>query len=287
MFQPSELILNADGSVYHLALHPEEVAPLIITVGDPDRVAKVSAHFDRVDTIRQKREFLTHTGEIAGQRLTVISTGIGTDNIDIVLNELDALVNIDLATRQLRPSFRALRIVRLGTSGSLQADLAPGDFLASSFAVGLDNLLSFYQPVFSEGEKNICAALAQYLQMPSPPYVVAGSENLLALFSDWPQGVTATCPGFYGPQGRSLRAPAAIPDLPERLGAFGFDGLRVTNFEMETSAIYGLCRILGHEALSLSVIMANRIKGTFHENPAKAEALLIREGLERLLQDRR
>lgn len=283
MFKPSELILNADGSVYHLALHPEEVAPTIITVGDPERVAKVTAHFDRVDTVRQKREFLTHTGEIAGQRVSVIATGIGTDNIDIVLNELDALLNIDLATRQLRSSFRALRIVRFGTSGSLQADLAPGDFLVSAFAAGLDNLLSFYQPVFSEGEKNMGAALARHLQVPTPPYVVAGSENLLALFADWPQGVTATCPGFYGPQGRSLRAPAAMPDLPERLGTFRFGGLRITNFEMETSAIYGLSRILGHEALSLNVIMANRIHGTFAEDPAKAEARLIRDGLERLL----
>jgi uridine phosphorylase len=276
-------VLGPDGSIYHLALHPEEVAPIVLTVGDPDRVAKVSAHFDRITVRRQKREFVTHTGEIGGKRLTVISTGIGPDNIDIVINELDALFNIDLHTRTLRPEPQKLHLVRLGTSGSMQPDLEPGTFLASSFGAGLDNLLAFYRPTFTEEEREIAAAFVRELPELPAPYVVAGSRALLDVFSDWHQGITATCPGFYGPQGRSLRAGAALPDLPERLGRVRSGAQRVTNFEMETSAIYGMCRLLGHEALSLSVILANRRLGTFAENPSALEAELIRAALERVL----
>ena len=286
MFRSSELVLGPDGSIYHLALFPEEVAPTILTVGDPDRVAKVSAHFDRIEVRRQKREFVTHTGEIGGKRLTVVSTGIGPDNIDIVLNELDALFNIDLQTRTLRPEPQRLRIVRLGTSGSMRPDLAPGTFVASSFGAGLDNLLSFYRPRFSPEETHIAQALAQTLPEVPAPYVVAGSESLLTAFSDWQQGITITCPGFYGPQGRSLRAPSAVPDLPERLGELQIGTHRVTNFEMETAAIYGLCRLLGHEGLSLSVILANRRLGAFADNPAALEAELIRQALERVISDK-
>jgi uridine phosphorylase len=276
-------VLGPDGSIYHLALHPEEVAPIVLTVGDPDRVPKVSAHFDRIDVRRQKREFVTHTGEIAGKRISVISTGIGPDNIDIVINELDALFNIDLGTRSLRPEPKKIHIVRLGTSGSMQPDLEPGTFLASSFGAGLDNLLDFYKPVFTEEEKDIAEAFRLELPGLPVPYVVAGSRQLLDLFADWQQGITVTCPGFYGPQGRSLRATAALPDLPERLGRVQRGAHRVTNFEMETSAIYGMCRLLGHEALSLSVILANRRLGTFADNPAALEAELIRTALEKIL----
>ncbi len=280
----SELILNPNGSVYHLHLRPEDIATTIITVGDPDRVHTVSQHFDHIELRRQKREFCTHTGTLNGKRLSVISTGIGTDNIDIVLNELDALVNIDLLNRTLKATHTPLTIVRIGTSGALQADLPVDSFVASSFGIGMDALLNFYD--FSPNALE--TAVADILPHFNPkinPYVAQGSATLLhTLAHDLVQGITTTCCGFYGPQGRELRLKPAIGNLLDQLQAVQHPNYRLTNFEMETAGIYGMSRLLGHEALSLSVILANRVKGTFSKTPKKSVQKLISLTLERLTQ---
>ncbi|QQS27391.1 MAG: nucleoside phosphorylase [Sphingobacteriales bacterium] len=275
MISNSELVLNDDGSIYHLHLHPEQIAPVIITVGDPDRVEMVSKYFDAIEFRIQKREFITHTGRIGNKRLTVISTGIGTDNIDIVLNELDALVNIDLKTRIIKPNLTPLTIVRLGTSGALHPEIAVDSFVVSTHGLGLEGLLHYYQLSNNKKETAIINALP-LLNPDVHPYLTEGSSLLLdKIGNGMISGITATCGGFYGPQGRQLRLQPAINDILTRLQAFNHQGYRVTNFEMETAAIYGLSRLLGHQALSVNVILANRATGRFSSNPSKAVSSLI------------
>jgi uridine phosphorylase len=286
MIAESEFILNPDGSIYHLAIRPEELAETIITVGDPDRVERVSRHFDRVDVVRQKREFVTHTGELNGQRITVLSTGIGTDNIDIVFNELDALVNVDFATRTIRPDHRALRVVRIGTSGALQPDLPVGTLLASHHGVGLDTLMQFYPLVMSADEAAVAAATQTALRLDFRPYCVAGAASLrhLIVGTDGAvvEGNTLTCPGFYGPQGRTIRQVGRDAGLVQRFADFRLGDFRFTNFEMETAGLYSLGRLLGHNVLSLSALVANRATGHFHPNPDAPVDALIERTLSRL-----
>lgn len=282
----TELIITRRGSVYHLDLHPEEIAPVIITVGDPARVEKVSRYFDQREIVRQHREFITHTGYIGKKRLSVISTGIGTDNIDIVLNEVDALFNIDLKTREAKNSLTALKIIRIGTSGALQADVALDSAVASEIAIGMDNLLNFYNLESSPFEKQLLLSFVSHVQenhIAFIPYIATCSPSLLNIFRSFCQaGITITCPGFYGPQGRFLRALPAYPGLIDQLSTFSMKGHRITNFEMETAGIYGLARILGHEAISLSAIVANRIEKKFSTDPEQAVDRLIRLALEKI-----
>ena len=275
------MILNERGSVYHLDLRPEELAHTVITVGDPDRVKEVSKYFDTIEVKRQHREFVSHTGHIGKKRMTVVSTGIGTDNIDIVFNELDALVNIDLETRMVKPELTSLRIVRVGTSGSLQADLPVDSFLASTHGLGLDNLLHFYRAQPNEEEKQLVHAFVTHTGLAgTPPYISGAASSLMKLFVDgFHQGITVTCPGFYGPQGRVLRLGLMYPELIDRLGDFRFGAHRIANFEMETAGIYGLGRLLGHSCLSLNAIVANRVNQTFTKHGAKTIENLIQKTL--------
>ncbi len=279
----SELIINNRGAVYHLNCRPEEIATTIITVGDPDRVKEVSKYFDSVEHELQHREFVTHTGYLGGKRISVVSTGIGPDNIDIVLNELDALVNIDFSTRQVREQLTSLNIIRLGTSGALQQDIPVDSFVASTFGLGIDNLLNFYRHENNEEEKQMVQAFLTQTQLHntfSLPYVnTAGGSILKHFVEGYHHGITVTCPGFYGPQGRVLRIGLSQPDLIDRLTSFSFGNHRITNFEMETSAIYGLGRILGHQCLSISAIVANRISKEFSKDGAKAVENLISTSL--------
>ena len=266
----SELILNSRGAVYHLDLRPEELAPTVITVGDPDRVKAVSRYFDHIEFTCQHREFITHTGFVGSKRITVLSSGIGPDNIDIVLNELDALVNIDLATRRPKEKLSSLQIIRLGTSGSLQADIPVNSFVASTHGLGIDNLLHFYRLNQNEEESLLIQSFLAQTQLQhqtGQPYISAASASLLKLFTtNFYQGITVTCPGFYGPQGRVLRLGLNNPSLINRLTDFKFGAHRITNFEMETAAIYGLSRLMGHQCLALNVIVANRVTQTFSDN---------------------
>lgn len=280
---PSELIITPRGSIYHLDLRPDELADTIITVGDPGRVEEVSKHFRSIECRRAHREFVSHTGWLGGKRVTVLSTGIGPDNIDIAFTELDALANIDFSTCQPKTEHKTLRIIRLGTCGGLQADLEADTCVVSAFAVGLDNLMHFYRRDSNAAEQYMQHELEQHLKLatsPLRPYVAEGSIRLLNAFADkMPTGITVTCPGFYGPQGRVLRAGLAFPHLIEGLQSFRSSGHRVTNFEMETSAMYGMARMLGHESLSISVIVANRVAGTFSKDGAKAVESMIRLAL--------
>jgi uridine phosphorylase len=280
----SELIINSRGGIYHLDLRPEELAHNIITVGDPDRVAAVSKHFDQIEFKRNHREFVTHTGYIGKKRVSVTSTGIGTDNIDIVLNELDALVNIDLETRQIRENLTVLNIIRIGTSGSLQADIPVDSFVASTHGLGLDNLLNYYRFEHSEQEKQLLHSFTTHTQLHGQvchPYISIGSASLLKHFvTGFHHGITVTCPGFYGPQGRILRLGVRNPELIDRLTEFNFGQHRITNFEMETSGIYGLGRMLGHHCLSLSAIVANRIHKQFSSDGSALVEKLIRQSLD-------
>lgn len=282
----SELILNKDGSIYHLDLHPEQLADTIITVGDPKRVSMVSNFFDRIDTSVRKREFVTHTGEIQGKRLTVISTGIGPDNIDIAINELDALVNIDLTTRMPRENPVSLNFIRLGTSGSVRADLPVDSMVISAYGIGLDNVMDFY-PWSPTPEEQKLQEQAQMLIHGGKirPYAAQASQTLLSrLQRDERVGITLTCPGFYGPQGRSLRLPNPSADrFLEQIPKLEYEGLAITNIEMETSAIYGLARLLGHQALSFNAILANRATGEFSAHPKRAVRAMIESVLERLI----
>lgn len=280
----SELILNSRGAVYHLDLLPEELAPLIITVGDPERVNEVSKHFDKVQSIRHHREFVTHTGRLGDKRISVVSTGIGPDNIDIVLNELDALVNIDLHTRTVKPNLTPLTIIRVGTSGSLQHTIPVNSFVVSTHGIGIDNLLNYYRHENNEEEKQIVQQFVAHTQINSnfsKPYITGASAALLKHFVDgFHHGLTVTCPGFYAPQGRVLRLGLTNPELIDRLTQFTFGQHTITNFEMETSAIYGLGRLLGHNCLSLSAIVANRVTKEFTKNGALTVENLIKKTLD-------
>jgi uridine phosphorylase len=280
----SELIINNRGAIYHVNCRPEEIAHTIITVGDPDRVQEISKHFDTVEFTNQHREFITHTGTLGGKRLTVISTGIGPDNIDIVVNELDALVNIDFETRLIKNELTSLNIIRLGTSGSLQMDIPVDSFVASTHGLGIDNLLNFYRHDNNEEERQLIQAFLTQTQLQntfSLPYISTAGASLLKHFTNgFHQGITVTCPGFYGPQGRVLRMGLTNPHLIDRLTEFNFGNHRITNFEMETSAIYGMGHILGHQCLSLSAIVANRISKEFSKDGGKAVENLITTALQ-------
>ena len=286
MIQASELILNPDGSVYHLKLKPEHIAHDIIFVGDQNRVEKISSQFDTIEFSFQKREFKTHTGTLNGKRISVISTGIGPDNIDIVMNEMDALVNIDLITRQPKTTLTSLNIVRIGTSGSLQADIPVDSFVMSKYGLGLDNMLRSYL-VDEISNTNMEEAFINHTNWDSRkgrPYVISCSEKLEQLIESDKihKGITATAGGFYGPQGRVLRLDIQDKNLNSKMDNFQFEGNRITNLEMETAAIYGLSKLLGHNALSLNAIIANRATGTFSEDPYKAVDELIKYTLEKL-----
>jgi uridine phosphorylase len=280
----SELILNSRGAIYHIDLRPDELADTVITVGDPDRVAVVSKYFDSIEVKRQHREFVSHTGFIGAKRITVISTGIGTDNIDIVLNELDALVNINLETRLQNDQLRSLQIIRLGTCGSLQADIDVDELVAGTHGLGLDNLLSYYRLDQTEEEDLLIRDFVNQTQLASQfckPYMSMASVSLLKHFVDgYQQGVTVTCPGFYGPQGRVLRLGLRQPNLVDSLTGFRYGQHRLVNFEMETSAIYGLSRLLGHHCISLNTVVANRVNKTFSKDRQKSVEKLITNSLE-------
>lgn len=288
MIKSSELILNPDGSVYHLNLKPENIAHDIIFVGDPDRVEKITQFFDSIEFSIQKREFKTQTGIYKGKRLTVLSTGIGPDNIDIVLNELDALVNIDLTTRQPKEQLTALNIIRIGTSGSIQADIPVDSFVLSKFGIGLDNMLRSYRvdAVTHTDMEDAFMTHTQWDVRKGRPYAIACSETLEKRIesNQMHKGITCTIGGFYGPQGRVLRLPIQDSDLNSKMDNFQFKGNRITNLEMETTAIYGLSALLGHNALSLNAIIANRASGTFSEDPTKAVDELIAYTLDKLAQ---
>lgn len=284
----SELILNPDGSVYHLNLKPENIANDIIFVGDQDRVASITNYFDSVEFSIQKREFKTETGMYKGKRLTVISTGIGPDNIDIVLNELDALVNIDFTTKTVKPNLTSLNIVRVGTSGSLQADIPVDSLLMSAFAIGTDNMLRSYdlQNIQNQFIEKAFVNHTNWNLSKGLPYVVSADNDLLQRFkSDTVfEGITVTASGFYGAQGRILRLPLQDAFLNDKIDSFEFEGLKATNLEMETAAIYGLCKLLGHKALSLNAIVANRKNGTFSADPYKTIDELIRFALNKIIE---
>lgn len=285
----SELILNANGSVYHLQLLPEQISDTIITVGDPDRVARVSRHFDSLEVQVQNREFITHTGDYKGKRITVLSTGIGTDNIDIVLNELDALVNIDLVNRTVNEEKIPLHIIRIGTSGALQDTIPLGSHLVSEYAIGLDALMHFYPLVQTGYETVVSNALQQVLALDYQPYCVRGSDILREQMGfDMVPGHTITCPGFYAPQGRVLRLGTKIEHLMDRLQQFvveepNHDLFRFTNFEMETAGYYALGRLLGHEVISLNAIVANRSTLQFAPDAGRIVDELIVKTLDRLV----
>lgn len=286
--RPSELILNADNSIYHLNLLPEDIAATIITVGDPDRVSNVSRYFDSVDVKKRKREFHTNTGTLNGKRLTVISTGIGTDNVDIVLNELDALANINFSTRKIEENRIRLKIVRIGTSGAIQPEIPLDSFLLSQYAVGFDGLLHFYKSEDVQ-EFEISNPLKKHLDhfaAKAAPYVVKCDEDLsIKIASNRIRlGITATTPGFYGPQGRMLRLEPQNADFISKLGNFRFNAMKITNLEMETAGIYGLSKLLGHESISLNCILANRTTGEFSKTPEKSMDALIKYTLEKLTE---
>ncbi len=280
--EESELIINSRGAIYHINLLPEEMANTIITVGDPDRVKEVSKYFDTVEVQQQHREFVAHTGYVGKKRITVISTGIGPDNIDIVLNELDALANIDLKSRTIKPQLTSLSIIRLGTSGSLQAHIPVDSFVAGTHCIGLDNLLHYYKLDNNEEELQLYAHFVNHTQLSGAvvPYVSSASASLLKNFvTDFHHGITVTCPGFYGPQGRVLRMGLMNPYLIDQLTSFRFGNHFISNFEMETSAIYGMSRILSHQSISLNAIVANRVNKEFSKDGAKAVDNLITKAL--------
>lgn len=275
----SELIINADGSIYHLNLLSEDIAQTIITVGDPDRVESVTKHFDTIEVSKQKREFKAETGTYKGKRITVISTGIGTDNIDIVFNELDALVNVDFATRTVKKEKTILDIIRVGTSGAIQADIPIDSFLLSEIAAGFDSLLHFYQSEYIQ-EKDISKEIidqTDWTEEKSAPYVVRCNDDLANILrSDKVlSGFTATNVGFYGPQSRTIRLPLKDAELNNKLARFRYNDTRITNLEMETAGIYGMAKLLGHRAVSMNAILANRANGVFSKNPDKTVAELI------------
>ena len=279
----SELIINPRGAVYHLDLRPEELADTIITVGDPDRVAHVSKYFDQIEHKSAHREFITHTGYIGSKRISVMSTGIGPDNIDIALNEVDALVNIDFDTRCIKETKQSVSVIRLGTCGSLQGEVGVDQLVAGTHGLGVDNLLHFYQPNNNPEELAILAAFEQHTNINAhhiKPYISSASAGLLKHFTEgYNHGITVTCPGFYGPQGRILRLPLRMPNLVYQMTSFRYGNHHIANFEMETSAIYGLCNLLGHQCLSINVIVANRVKKEYSKDGAKAIDHMIQKSL--------
>lgn len=281
----SDLIINPDGSIYHLNLLPGDVAEYVITVGDPDRVGDVSKYFDRIEYKKGKREFITHTGYIGNKRITVISTGIGTDNIDIVFNELDALVNIDFSTREIKSHLTSLSIIRVGTSGAVQEDIPMGTILASSHGLGMDALMNYYVSHPSKENSDLLAAVQSHFGHLKNinPYLTAADETLLATVGkDLPTGITITAPGFYAPQGRMVRAINAVPNFINLINSFHSNQHRITNLEMETAGIYVLANVLGHKALSINAILASRVNLEFSKAPQKIVDQAIKLVLERI-----
>jgi len=274
-----DLIVNPDGSVYHICMRPEDLADTVIVVGDPQRVHEISDHFTAINHRASNREFISHTGYYNGKRITALSTGIGTDNCDIVMHELDALANFDLQTRMQKPVLRSLSIVRIGTSGSIQADVPVNTFGLSTHALGLDNLLHFYKGSAGIIDQQMTAAFAAHASWPkdlSKPYFIKGSDRLIDLFKPYSvAGITATAPGFYGPQGRFLRLPLADPDMMKKLQSFRHEGHRIVNFEMETSALYGLGALMGHEMVTICTLIANRATGDYNQDHKKIVMELI------------
>jgi uridine phosphorylase len=284
----SELVLNQDGSVYHLHVRNEHVADTVIVVGDPGRVQQVSAHFENIECRIQNREFITHTGTYKGKRITVLSTGIGADNIDIAINELDAAVNIDPLKRMPKPQKRKLQIVRIGTSGALQADIPVGTQVISEFGLGLDGLIYYYHFEFDPLEKELTDKINEHLNWNknlSRPYVVKGSESLIKRLGEgMMKGITATATGFYGPQGRKLTLVPSDPGINDRLQSFSYKHYRIMNFEMETSALYGLGKLLHHECVTCCVIIANRIRKEFSDDHNRDTNKLIETVLNKLVE---
>ncbi len=286
MFPETELILTKENRVYHINLKGEDIADDVIVVGDQHRVAQISKLFSKIEFKTEHREFVTHTGIFNGKRITVLSTGIGPDNIDIVMNELDAAVNINLETRELNPTHRSLNIIRLGTSGALQADIPVNGIVVSSHGLGLDGLLNFYDNWQSINENDISESFMKHTNwLPNLPYpyCIKASDKLISKFQEGTHiGITATAPGFYGPQGRQIRLKAAMPTLNEFLTDFKLGEHRITNFEMETSALYGLGKLLNHQCLTACVIIANRVRKEFTSDYTKSVEILITESLQRL-----
>ncbi|MDR0437846.1 MAG: nucleoside phosphorylase [Bacteroidales bacterium] len=289
MIQASEFPQNADGSVYHLHLLPDQLAKTVVLVGDPGRVETFSKHFERIDHKQMNREICTHTGIYKGKPCSILSTGMGTDNLDIVVNELDALVNIDLKTREIKPDKTSLTLVRIGTCGSLQEEIDINKFIASAYGFGIDGLMNFYKP-----ENDVCNRAmetaflnhAKWLETLPRPYFVKASDELLERVAkhDMYRGITATAQGFYGPQGRVLRLPLAFPQMHEVMKSFEYNGLKITNLEMETSALYGLGQSLGHKTLTACLVVANRVTKKFSENYKQTMENSIENLLDRILE---
>ncbi len=281
----ADLIINPDGSIYHLNLLPEDIADTVITVGDLDRVGEISKHFDSIELKKGKREFITHTGYLGGKRITVLSTGIGTDNIDIVFNELDALVNVDFNTREIKKDLKSLTIIRIGTSGAIQSDIQMGTILASTYGLGFDALMNYYMHQVSGDEHSLLDGIKSHFSHIKGihPYLTAADQNLLqTIGKDMEQGITVTAPGFYAPQGRQVRAKNAVLDFIGQLNRFSQGKHRITNLEMETAGIYALAKTLGHKALSVNAILASRVKFEFSSEPNKIIEKAIKMVLERL-----
>ena len=288
MIQASEFPQNADGSVYHLHLHPEQLAETVVLLGDPGRVPIFSKYLERIDHKQMNREICTHTGIYKGKPLTIMSTGMGTDNLDIVVNELDALVNIDLKTREIKSQKTSLNLVRVGTCGSLQENIEVNKFIASAYGFGIDGVMNFYKP-----ESDVCdRAMEQafmdhsnWLKTLPRPYFVKASSELIERIAkdDMYRGITATAQGFYGPQGRVLRLPLAFPQMHDVMKSFDYNGLKITNLEMETSALYGLGQSLGHKTMTACLVVANRVTGKFSENYKQTMENSIEMLLDRIL----
>lgn len=286
MIKESELIINKDGSIYHLQLLPEDIADTIILVGDPGRVSRVSKHFDSIRVQKERREFITHTGRFQGKELTVLSSGIGTDNIDIVINEIDALANVDFQTRRIKEKKRTLAFVRIGTTGGIHPKVPVDKFVVSRYGLGMDGLGGFYP---HEMPEDVARMLTKFEEVVSPPveiptcYAARGDHRRIDDdFSDFIQGITLTATGFYGPQGRSIRLKNRMSDIFGRIQQFEFEGIHCTNLEMETSGIYLLAQLLGHKAMSCNVVLANRVNKTFSQDPGQGVDKLIQAVLERL-----
>ncbi|MBI5542228.1 MAG: nucleoside phosphorylase [Bacteroidia bacterium] len=286
--EPSELIINPDGSVFHLHLLPEQIAESIILVGDPGRVEMVSSYFSKIEHKVSNREFFTHTGIFNGKRVSVLSTGIGTDNIDIVVNELDALVNIDLKKREIKEDKKSLTLIRLGTSGGLQEDVFVDSFLVSQSSIGFDGLLNYYQNRNKISNLDFEKAFTEFMDwnpLLPKPYVVDCCKNLMEkLGKDFKKGVTISASGFYGPQGRVLRLPIADPEINNKIEKFNFNGRQITNYEMESSALYGLSKLLGHHALTICAIIANRVSKTYSKDYKPIVRKLVEHTLEKLTE---
>jgi uridine phosphorylase len=288
-YAPSELPLNSDGSIYHLAIKPEHLADTVLVVGDQGRVEKISKFFDRTDVVVSNREFVTHTGHIGHKRLTVMSTGIGTDNIDIVLNELDALRSIDFDKRESIADPKPLEIIRIGTSGGLRKDIEPGSFIHSRYAIGLDAVMHYYQAEYEADELELARSFAAHVNWSLEgikPYAVKSAERFIDKFDKgFLQGITATACGFYGPQGRMLRLPTAMPDVNEKMGSFSYADLPLANYEMESSALFGLGAALGHQCTTVCLVVANRAANSFLTDHHVAMERLISIVLERIQAD--